>query len=125
MRLLSRRLPSTRTLQCFLAVAQELNFRSAAELLHMTQPPLSRQIQGLESYLGVQLIQRSTNRVTLTPAGEAFRIDAHNLLAELNSAIENLRSHFDDRHDTTSRVRIGVTSVVDHLLNPCLQALAS
>lgn len=65
----SRRLPGTRTLQCFLAVAQERNFRSAAELLNMSQPPLSRQIQDLEDLLRVQLFQRDTSQVSLTPTG--------------------------------------------------------
>lgn len=125
MMLLSRRLPSSRTLQCYLAVAQELNFRSAAELLNMTQPPLSRQIQGLEALLRVQLIQRDTSRVTLTPAGEAFKTDAHNYLVALESAIENLRTRFDDQHENMDRVRIGLTSVVDHSLIPSLHALAS
>ncbi|MHC5348919.1 LysR family transcriptional regulator [Pseudomonas sp. A46] len=123
--LLSKRLPSSRTLQCFLAVAQELNFRSAAQLLHMTQPPLSRQIQGLESLLGVQLIQRNTSHVTLTPAGEALRIDAHNFLAALDSALENLRTRFTDHDENADRVRIGLTSVVDYSLIPCLHALTS
>jgi DNA-binding transcriptional LysR family regulator len=60
-----------RQLRHFLAVAETLNFRTAAARLHMTQPPLSVSIRRLEEEIGAQLFLRSTHSVELTPAGEA------------------------------------------------------
>ena len=57
-------------LRYFRAVAEELNFRKAAEKLHMSQPPLSQQIKELESSLGVSLVQRLKNGNKLTEAGK-------------------------------------------------------
>lgn len=67
-------------IRCFVCVAEELNFRRAAERMNMTQPPLSRQIQLLEHAVGVRLIDRSNRVMRLTAAGKSFLSAGYELL---------------------------------------------
>jgi len=92
----------------FVAVAEELSFVRAAERLHVTQPPLTRQVQALERSLGVQLLDRSSRSVRLTPAGQAFLRDARRLLHDADGAALNVRRTFAGR---TGSLQIGFTSV--------------
>lgn len=69
-----------RLLRYFTVVAEERNVGRAATRLRMTQPPLSRAIKQLETDLGVVLFERTTNGVTLTPAGEVLQAEARELL---------------------------------------------
>jgi DNA-binding transcriptional LysR family regulator len=69
-----------RDLRYFVAVAEELNFTRAAERLHISQPALSKQIQGLETALRAQLFARDRRHVTLTAAGRTLLDVARPLL---------------------------------------------
>lgn len=82
-----------RVLKYFLAVAQEESITKAAETLHMTQPPLSRQLKDLEKEVGKQLLIRGSKRVTLTEDGMLLRKRAEEMIdlmektkAELSAA---------------------------------------
>lgn len=72
--------------RAFVAVAEERHFGRAAERLHMTQPPLSRQIQKLEKELDILLLRREARGVGLTAAGEAFLTECHQLLTKADQA---------------------------------------
>ena len=104
-------------LSCFIAVAEELHFGRAAERLHMTQPPLSRQIQQLENELGVQLVDRTTRSVTLTPAGVAFLPDARRILQLAEGAALTIKRVPAGDLGT---VVIGFTAASAHAVLPCL-----
>jgi LysR family cyn operon transcriptional activator len=75
-----------RQLRYFLAVADMVHFRRAAESLHISQPTLSQQIQQLEKELGAPLFDRVGKRVRLTVAGDTFRHHAQRVLQELVEA---------------------------------------
>lgn len=77
---------NTTQLECFLAVAQNLNFSKAAESVALTQPAVSHQIRSLEEELGVQLFTRTSKSVALTRAGMQFIGDASAILRIAKSA---------------------------------------
>lgn len=77
-----------RHLRYFIAVAEELNIGRAATRLHISQPPLTRQIQQLEEELGVRLLNRTPRGVELTQAGALFLDEARNIRAIVEQATE-------------------------------------
>src|SRR5690606_35522908 len=70
-----------RQLRCVLPVANHLHFGRAADELGIAQPPLSQKIKALERKLGTRLFDRTSRRVALTPAGEAFCAEARRVLS--------------------------------------------
>ncbi len=77
-----------RHLRYFVAVAEELNVRRAARRLHVSQPPLSRQIHDLEEEIGTRLFDRSNRKLVLTPAGKCFFKEARQILSQAERAIQ-------------------------------------
>lgn len=81
-----------RQLRYFTAVAEELNFTRAAQRLHITQPPLTRQIHALERALGVELFLRKSQGVALTEAGKTLLVDARNLASLIEQSVERAQA---------------------------------
>ena len=98
----------SRALRQFLAVAETLSFRQAAEVLHMSQPPLSRAIRQMEARLGAPLFERNTQRVVLTAAGQRLLPYARRILQLLAQAQDAVAAQ-----QLPARLRIGVTSAVE------------
>jgi len=93
-----------RHLKYFAAVAQEQNITKAAARLHVSQPPLSRQIRDLEEELGVTLLERSAKSVKLTEAGRVFLVEAQAVLARAEQARDAVRAF---ANQCTGELRVG------------------
>lgn len=74
---------NTWRLECFVSVSQTLNFRQAAEALHVSQPALTKQINALEEDLGARLFDRDTTHVSLTNEGHSFLSHAISTLQDM------------------------------------------
>ncbi len=109
-----------RHLRQFIAVAEELNFRRAAERIHIDQTPLSRTIRDLEDRLGVQLFVRAPRKLHLTPAGLQLLKDARKVFIRIERAQRAVRE-VDARF--RAPLRIGVADGVSQpKLSQCLVA---
>ena len=100
-----------------MAVAEELHFGRAAARLHISQSPLSQSIQALEHELGVPLLERTTRRVALLPAGEAFLPRAREALAAAAAAGADARAVAEG---ALGHLAIGFTGSVTYALLPML-----
>src|SRR3954451_15756696 len=93
-----------RHLRYFVAVAEELHFRRAAERLHVAQPAVSEQGRTLEVELGVPLLNRPQRSVSLPPGGAVFLREARRVLEQAETARLAARN---ERDRVTSSLRIG------------------
>lgn len=80
-----------RQLRYFAGVAEMSSFAKAARALHISQPPLSRQIRSLEASMGVVLFNRSPKGVSLTAAGALFFVEVKRILNTIQNAAELVR----------------------------------
>jgi DNA-binding transcriptional LysR family regulator len=110
-------LPELWQLRYFLAVAEQLHFGRAAAALHISQPPLSRAIRGLEQRLGVVLFARSRRRVELTPEGTRLLGEARRMLGQLERTVQEVRGM---ARGEEGRLRIGFVSLADYGVLPGL-----
>jgi DNA-binding transcriptional LysR family regulator len=84
--------PDLRQMRYFTAVAERGSFTAAAKELHVAQQAVSQQVKALEQLLGVTLLERSSRRVKLTPAGVVFLADCRRVLAGADRAARRVRA---------------------------------
>jgi DNA-binding transcriptional LysR family regulator len=101
--------PELRQLRTFVAVAEERNFTRAAERLHLAQQAVSKSVRQLERELGVELLERTTREVRLTPAGAALLTAGRETLAAADAAFARAR---EVGTALAGKVRIGATPAV-------------
>ncbi len=97
-------------IEAFVAVAELLSFRQAAEKLNTTQPNISSRLSALESQLDVKLMQRDSASVQLTPIGESLLPNARSVLQSLESFVATA----GQEHLFEGTLRLGVTEMIVH-----------
>jgi LysR family hydrogen peroxide-inducible transcriptional activator len=114
------RRPSLSQLRAFAAVAEHLHFRDAAAAIGMSQPALSGAVSALEETLGVTLVERTTRKVLLSPAGERLAVRAKAVLGEVAALMEEAEAV---RAPFTGVLRLGVIPTVAPYLLPTVLRL--
>src|SRR5438309_7240295 len=81
-------------LALFHLVVKHRSFTKAAEIAGLTQSAITRQMQGVENSLGIQLLERTTRSVRVTPAGEYLNREAARLLGDVDQSLHHLAQEF-------------------------------
>lgn len=105
----------TRLLKYFSVLAEELHFGNAAKKLHISQPPLSRQIKGLEEELGVRLFNRTKRNVQLTAYGEYLKHESYKLFNQLDVMKNHLQLM---KYGAVGQIKIGYVGDFMHSVFP-------
>lgn len=105
--------PTLKDLRAFMAVAEHLSFRHAAELLGVTRSALSHTLRGLEGRLGTRLLHRTTRSVSLTQEGEQLLARLDPLLGDLSQLLEEFAGA---QGRTTGTLRINGGEIAIRLL---------
>lgn len=90
----------TKWLEDFISLVETKNFSRSAELRHVTQPAFSRRIRALESWLGTDLVDRTTFPTCITPAGQVFYEQALDMLGQINDVRDLLRNKRESARNT-------------------------
>lgn len=106
---------NARQLRHFVVLAETLNYRRAAELLHISQPPLSSSIRNLEDRLGLALFERTRRGTVLTPAGQAALESARRALQYIDQFCQTAGSLANGE---AGRLRIGFVGSATYALLP-------
>ncbi|MDP9836173.1 DNA-binding transcriptional LysR family regulator [Neorhizobium huautlense] len=116
-------LPDFNALAVFALVAEEKNFRAAADRMGVTRSAVSQTIRKLEETLGIALVSRTTRSVALTEAGERLYVETAPALAEMRGALDSAASLHDRPR---GKLNLAVSSIAENFLSgPLLAAFAN
>jgi DNA-binding transcriptional LysR family regulator len=107
-----------RHLWYFVKVAELLHFGKAAKALHISQPPLSRQIQALERHLGTALFERNWHGVRLTDAGRVFLDESRRILDQVGRAVRLAQRAAEGE---VGRLAVGYTQLFELTILPSMR----
>lgn len=106
--------PDLNALAVFALVAEERNFRAAADRLGVTRSAVSQTIRRLEETLGIALVQRTTRSVSLTEAGERLHAEIAPAIADMRAALGNTEAL---RGRPRGLLRLAISSIAEHFLS--------
>lgn len=108
-------------LRAFVAVAELASFKRAADLLHLSQPALSRRVEKLEQALSLRLLERTTRKVELNAMGRIFLPRAQHVLAQLEASLVGM-TELNERQQGLVTVAC-IPSVVDTAVADAIYAI--